>query len=247
MVDKALFLGASSAKGSMHELQVITNNLANINTTGFRADFEEKNQFAMQGKEKDKTRVYSVSDKTYSSFSHGPILNTGRDLDVAVVGEGFISVQSKSGKEGYTRAGDLQIKNGVLTTQSGQVVMGTSGVIALPGDAETVNISSDGTVSAKIKGNNEPVTLNRIKLATPVLSHLQKGDDGLFYTTDGASVPQNDKVKLTVGSLEGSNVNPVETLTDLIELSRQFELHTNLMKTIQEASTKANQIMELPK
>ena len=246
MVDKALFIGTDSAKNAMRELQVLTNNLANINTTGFRADFEAKNQQAITDKGQQ-TRVYSVSSKTYSDFDHGPIINTGRDLDVAVSGDGFLTVQSKTGKEGYTRAGDLEIRNGVLTTHNGEAVMGISGVISFPGDAERVHIGADGTVGVKIKGNNRIITVNRLKLTAPPVSELQKGTDGLFYKTDGSSARPSDKVKLTMGSLEGSNVNPVQALTDLIELSRQFEMHTNLIKVVEDSSTKANQILSLPK
>lgn len=247
MVDKALFLGTSGAQSSMQELQVITNNLANVSTTGFREDFDSRRQLAVGNNVHQQTRVYSQLQKTYASFAPGPIVNTGRNLDVAISGEGFFAVQSKSGQEGYTRAGDFKITNGTLTTLRGEVVKGLSGLITFPEDAERVFIGSDGTVSMNIKGNNQPVLLNRIKTVNPPISQMQKGADGLFYTEDGTAPPPDEKVKLTIGALEGSNVNPVETLTDLIELSRQFQMHTDLMKNVAETATKANQVLELPK
>lgn len=248
MIDKAMYLGTSGASDTMHQLEIVTNNLANVNTTGFRADFESKKQIPIHGKGLE-TRVYSASDQSYSDFNRGPIINTGRDLDVAIAGDGFIAVQTKSGKEGYTRAGDLQIRNGLLTTQSGELVLGNGGVIDFPSSAERMTISEDGTISVKIKGNdNKPININRIKLVNPAPHQLAKGNDGFFYLTgDQTTSHPDEKVRIMPGSLEGSNVNPIETMTRLIELSRRFEMHTNLMKTMQTDSSKANQILELPR
>lgn len=244
MVDKALFLGTSGAKSSMHQLTMITNNLANINTTGFRADYELMKTENVGGGDKQSTRVYSSADKSYSDFKHGPLLHTDRNLDVAIQKEGFIAVQTKEGKEAYTRAGDLQISNGFLTTQSGDLVLGTSGVVSV-GQVEKIAIGDDGTISARVPGEHDLVAVNRIKLTNPPLSDLQKGPDGLFYLSGNAtSSKQDDSIRLVTGSLEGSNVNPVTTLTSLIELSRSFEMHTNLMKTVESLATKANQILE---
>lgn len=244
MVDKALYVAASGANDAMKELGVITNNLANANTSGFRADYEVMKQHQV-GNDPNATRVYSVGSSTYSSFTQGPIANTGRDLDVALAGNGFIAVQSKTGAEGYTRAGDLQIKNGVLTTGNGNVVLSPTGVIQVPLDAERISIGNDGTVNAKLKGQTDMVPLSRIKLVNPPASQLQKGADGLFYLPQGDAAKQDDSIRLTPGALEGSNVNPVETLTSLIEISRQFEMRTNLLKTVQENATKANQLLNV--
>jgi flagellar basal-body rod protein FlgF len=243
-MDKALFLGTHSAKNAMRQLEIITNNLANVSTTGFRADYESVKQFSSNKKE-DQTRVYSMLDKTYSDFKMGPVIHTDRPLDVSIAGDGFIAVQTKLGKEGYTRAGDLQIKDGFLKTQAGDLVLGSGGPIRI-GPVDQISVGEDGTISARMTSNDRNlVALNRIKLVKPPLAQLQKGTDGMFYMVGDQTAKQNDQVKIVPGTLEGSNVNPVQTLTSLIELSRQFELHTNMMKTMQDESSKANQILAL--
>jgi len=247
MVDKALFLGSNGASASMHQLEIITNNLANVNTTGFREDYESMKQYQVKDNG-DQTRTFTMSGQSYSDFRPGPVIKTGRSLDVAISGKGFIAVQSKQqGKEGYTRAGDLQLTtDGFLTTRAGDMVMGSSGPIQIP-QSQNVAIGADGTISAVVKGQTLPITVARIKLTNPPITNLQKGTDGLFYMTGSAGASkQDDKIKLTPGAIEGSNVNPVETLTSLIELSRQFEMHTNLMKNIQDNATKANELLQLP-
>ncbi|MDR3476558.1 MAG: flagellar basal body rod protein FlgF [Gammaproteobacteria bacterium] len=245
MTDKAVYIGMTGAKASMHQLEILTNNLANINTTGFRGDYETFKQSPATTNAKE-SRVFSSIGGTFTDFEHGPVLNTGRDLDVAVSGDGFIAVQSKTGKEGYTRAGSLQLNNGDLLNGAGDFVMGNGGIIHIP-PAEKLDIAADGTVSARLKGTTEMVVIDRIKLVTPATSNLEKGVDGLFYTKDGNRVPTDEKIRLIHGALEGSNVNAVDTLTKLIDLSRNFEVHTNVMKTMQEDSDRANQILALPR
>lgn len=248
MVDKALFLGSNGAGSSMHQLEIVTNNLANVNTTGFREDYEAVKQFQMKDKSGNPARTFAASGQTFSDFRPGPMIQTGRNLDVAVSGKGFIAVQSKmKGKEGYTRAGDLQLTtDGFLTTRSGDFVMGSGGPIQIP-QSTNINIGADGSISAIVKGQTTPITVSRIKLVDPPISDMQKGTDGLFYlTSDAGTIKQSDLVKLVPGAIEGSNVNPVETLTSLIELSRQFQMHTNLMKNIEDNATKANQLLQLP-
>lgn len=246
MVDKALFLGSNGESASMHQMEIITNNLANVNTTGFRADYQAMKQFDSKGKGDD-SRTYAASGQTYSDFTPGPIIHTDRDLDVAVSGKGFIAVQSKTGKEGYTRAGDLQISDtGFLTTRSGQYIMGEGGPIQIA-QSKKISIGEDGTISSLLPGASESVIINRIKLTNPDITQLQKGTDGLFYMNGGAADAKLDSsVKIIPRAIEGSNVNPVETLTTLIELSRQFEMHSDLVKNLSDNADKANEILQLP-
>lgn len=244
MVDKALYVGTSGAQNVMSEMSIVTNNLANSSTTGFRADFETMKQLPI-GQDSKHTRVYGAADRSYSDFTPGPTIMTGRDLDVSLSGNGFIAVQSKTGEEGYTRAGDLKIEDDLLKTQSGDLVLSTSGVIRMPEDVQRMSIGTDGTISALIKGQSTPITLNRIKLTNPKLSELKKGTDGLLYSTTGTPSKQDDSIRIASGSLEGSNVNPVENLTTLIELSRRFEMNMNMMKTFQDNAAKANQLLNL--
>lgn len=246
MVDTALFVGMTGAKQSMHSLRVISNNLANANTLGFRADYETiktvpTNQNKMQ------TRIYSRPDKTYSDFKQGPIIKTGGDLDIAINGQGFIAVQTKEGKEAYTRAGNLQItKDGLLVTGKGDVVLGSNGVMTIP-PSNRISIGERGTISVQPRGQspNELTTLGNIKLVDIPHNQLQKGVDGLFYLSEGASATASDAVRITSGALEGSNVDPVRALSELIDISRQFEMHTKLMKSIEDNSGKSNQLLNI--
>lgn len=242
-MDRAAYLGMHGAKSSMHQLEIITNNLANANTPGFRADFEVTKQQTVN-EQGQQTRVFSTLDSTYIDFKPGPVINTGSDLDIAISGDGFLAVQTKNGGEAYTRAGNLQLTNeGILTTSNGDMLLGDSGLISIP-PAEKISIAKDGTVSARLIGTTELVTIDRIKLANPVLSDLQKGESGLFYLKTGDTAIRDNNIQITQGALEGSNVNTIETLTKLIDLSRHFEQQTNLLQTLSENATKANQILE---
>ena len=247
MVDTALFVSMSGAKETMRSLQIITNNLANANTIGFRADYESMkpftaNQNAMQ------TRVYSSAGSTYSDFSQGPIIDTGNDLDIALSGPGFIAVQTKDGKEAYTRAGNLKVtQDGVVVTGKGNVVLSDKGVINIPLSTK-VSINEHGEVSARLLGQSETqiTRLGNIRLVDVPVNALRKGEDGLFHLMDeNTSAIPSTTVKVTQGALEGSNVDAVMALTQLIDTSRQFEMHTKAMKSIEEDSVKSNQLLDV--
>lgn len=245
MIGPALFVASGVAKEEVNKLALLTNNLVNANTPGFRRDFEAtqtyKTKAGVQGLD------YSQKGKVYSIFKAGPVVQTGRDLDVAIAKEGFIAIQTKTGKEAYTRAGNFQIKNNLLTTGGDDLVLGRGGVINIPSNVERISIGEDGTISAKIKGEPNPVAINQIKLTNPPLDKLTKNPEGSFSLVEGASAPIDNNIKLISGSLEGSNVSPVETLTELVELSRGFEMQMNLMKNIETNSSKANEILEIPR
>lgn len=244
MIDKAAYIGMDGAKSNMNKLAMLTNNLANVNTTGFRADAEVVKPYNI-GLNDNETRVYSTISDTYTDFKRGPVLATGRELDVAMESDGFIAVQSKTGKEVYTRDGSLEIsKGGFLTTKTGELVLGNGGPINVP-PAEKFTIAADGTVSAKFVGSNDIVTIDKIKLVNPPTSSLQKGQDGMFYTANGSPAVVDINLKVIPGALEGSNVNAIETLTQLIDISRSYEIHTNLVKSLSDNASMANQILSL--
>lgn len=120
------------------------------------------------------------------------------------------------------------------------------GVISVPEQAERLSIAADGSVSVKLKGVMDPTVVGRIKLVNPPDGSLHKGTDGLIYpVNEGVTVEEDEKVRLIPGALEGSNVNTVKALTDLVEVSRQFEMQARLMKSIQENADNANGIISL--
>lgn len=243
-MDKALFVGNNAERNSMRQLEIITNNLANSSTTGFREDLAVMEKYAVNSQAKNQTRSYSMINSTQSNFQPGPIIRTDRDLDVAISGEGFFTVQSKSGKEAYTRAGDLEIQNGILTSKAGDIVLGTSGPISL-GNAQKMSIGPDGTISVLMPGEKDFQVINQLKLTKPPISELHKDNDGLFYTSTGQPLPHDNSIKLQPRALEGSNVNPIMTLTNLIEISREFEINSNFMKTLDGTAAKSNEVLDL--
>lgn len=248
MVDRALFVDMAGAKGAMQELSIIANNLANANTVGFRADYEAV-QADKEMSDSDSTRINPYQERTYSDFKSGALNYTGRDLDVAVNGEGFIAVQTKEGKEAYTRAGNLEINSkGLLVNSRGDLVLGSGGVIAIP-QAQRLSINQYGGILAQLPGQGERdlVTVAKIKLVKPDTSKLQKGPDGLFYMMDGGKVKESNTVRLSPESLEGSNVDTVRSMVELINISRQFEMHTKLMKSVEDNAVRSNQLLDITK
>lgn len=246
MTDRAIFLGMAGAKDSMFQLDLIANNLANANTIGFRADAAILKTKHTVNDDKD-TRSSTQLVKTYSDFKPGPMISTGRNLDVAIDGAGFIAVQTKEGKEGYTRNGNLQINaDGFLVTGKGDLVLGDAGIISVP-QSQHININRHGAISSQLSGEtpNNIVILDNIKLVNAPLDKLQKGADGLFHMIDEGHAQKSQDVRLVPETLEGSNVDTVKSMVDLIDVSRRFEIHTKLMKMIEDNSFRSNQTLNI--
>ena len=239
-MDKMLYTALNSARQATQAQAAIAHNLANVNTSGFKSQLNTFTSWHVSGPGYN-SRVMGVQDADDIDLKPGTLSTTDRELDVAVNGDGFIAVQTKDGTEAYTRAGDLRVDSlGRLTTRTGFAVLGNGGPIALP-PAEKIEIGLDGSISVVPVGQT-PETLvvaDRIKLVNPDLKTLTKNADGLLQTTGGAVLPADAKVQLESGVLEGSNVNAVGQMIQLITNARNFETSVKLMneaKTTDEAS-----------
>ncbi|WP_227368213.1 flagellar basal-body rod protein FlgF [Halomonas sp. M20] len=242
-MDRLLYTAMSGAKQSMDLQAVINNNLANVATPGFRAELQALRSVPVQG-DGLATRTVVAATTPGSDFSHGAINTTGRELDVAIDGDGWLAVQTDDG-EAYTRRGDLQIDaNGVLTNM-GRPVQGDGGPIIVPLGSQ-VSIGSDGTLSALVAGG-EPNTMGpvgRIKLVNPERGSLLRGEDGLFRPKAGPGVLQADEnVRVVSGALEGSNVSATETMVAMIDSARRYDMQMKNIESVDENAQRANSLL----
>ncbi len=246
-MDRSLYISMSGARETMIAQSVTANNLANASTVGFKADLVQARAMPVFG-DGLPSRAYAMSERPATDFAPGMQNATGRELDIAVHGEGWIAVQAPDGAEAYTRAGDLRISaNGLLTTGAGHPVLGDDGgPIAIP-PSEKIEIGADGTISVRPVGQDPNVLaeVNRIKLVNPALADLTKGGDGLLRLKEGGDAPPDANVQLASGVLENSNVNTVGALVDMIALARRFELQIKAMKTAEENDEVAAQMMKM--
>ncbi|HEY8035349.1 MAG TPA: flagellar basal-body rod protein FlgF [Methylobacter sp.] len=248
-MDRSLYIAMSGAKQSLQAQNSNANNLANMQTTGFKSDLEWFRSRPVTGAGYP-TRVYAMVEKPGTDFTPGAMQTTGRDLDVAINGEGWIAVQGGDfdSKEAYTRAGDLRITpEGLLKTGAGLQVLGQDGPITIP-PAEKVTIGSDGTVSIIPLGSGNATTtvqVGRIKLVKPDIKDVEKQGDGLLHTKSGQPLAASADVSLNSGILEGSNVNGFVAMTEMLELSKNFELQTKVMKTVDDNSAMSAKLMQM--
>ena len=246
-MDKALYISMSGAKQSMLAQRAHSNNLANVNTTGFKNDFAQARSMPVYG-EHHPTRAYAMTERPGTNFQQGPLNETGRELDIAIKGEGWIAVQAPDGSEAYTRAGDLQTdSNGILRTGSGLAVLGNGGPIAVPPSAK-MEVGADGTISVIPLGQpaDAIAEVDRIKLVNPDSDTIEKGLDGLVRVKgDNPPAAIDGNVRLEPGFLEGSNVNAVESLTEILSLARQYELHVKVMSTADQNSEAAARLLQI--
>lgn len=247
-MDRLIYTAMTGAKHVMDQQATVSNNLANASTTGFRAQLDSFRAVPVVSDSALPTRTFVVNATVGSDFESGPIETTGRSLDIAVRGSGWLAVQSADGSEAYTRNGSLKVSdNGLLQTSGGQTVQGDSGgPIAIPPDT-TVSIASDGTVST-ISTDTKPGPANiigRIKLVNPDTKQMVRGDDGLFRLQSGTPADNDANVRVADGALEGSNVNPVDAMVNMISLARNFDMQMNLLKNAENNAAKATQILAL--
>lgn len=247
-MDRLIYTAMSGAKQVMVQQAGVAHNLANAGTTGYRAQEHRFRAVPLVGPGVP-ARAFVADASVADVLEEGPMIATGRPLDVAVKGPGWIAVEAPDGREAYTRAGNLKTDaNGLLQTSSGLNVLGEGGPISLPPD-NNISIADDGTVSAVPRPGagaiNNANVVGRIKLVNPPAADLVRGDDGLFRTRNGDPAPVDETVRLASETLEGSNVNAVDAMVRMISLARQFEMQIKMLQTADANARAASQLLSI--
>jgi flagellar basal-body rod protein FlgF len=244
-MDKLLYVAMSGAKETLATQEANNYNLANANTTGFKASMSAFQSRSVSGPG-FASRAYATAGTVGWNSAQGEQQNTGNSLDIAVQGAGYIAVQDTAGAEAYTRAGDLHLdQDGQLVTAGGRPVLSDSGPIVVP-PATSIAIGADGTVSVVPQGQtpNTVAAVGRIKLVNPATSQLGRGTDGLYRTTDGQPAEADANVQVASGVLESSNVNIPGCLVSMIELSRRFELQVKAIHTAEDDGQSSTKLLQ---
>lgn len=245
-MDRLIYTAMTGAKHVFMQQAGTANNLANASTIGFKAQ-EHRFRAVPVLSEAMPTRAFTVDASVSDVFDEGPLMFTGRNLDVAVQGRGWLAVQLPDGSEAYTRAGSLDVDvTGLLQTKSGYNVAGDGGPITVPPD-NRVEIAPDGTISVvpTFGTPNNANAIGRLKLVNPPEADLVRGADGLFRLRDGQAAPADERVRVASGVLEGSNVNVTDAMVNLISLSRQFEMQVKMLQTADTNAQRADQLLSL--
>lgn len=240
-MDALIYTAMSGAERTLKAQQVHANNLANLDTGGFRANLEVSTSQAVPGGYGFDARHVGRLQSDSILTRQGTIKQTGRDLDVAVIGDGFLAVQDGDG-EAYTRAGSLTLSaEGALTSQ-GRPVLGDGGAIVLP-QFSRVAIAADGTISIQAPGQANMQPVDKLKLVRPEASELTKNEAGLIVTRAGGDLPSDPAVKLQGGALEGSNVSAVEEMVATMSLNRDFDMQMKLYKAADSMADSGNRLI----
>lgn len=246
-MDRALYVGMSGATQTMRAQAANNHNLANASTVGFRAELIASQAAAVNGAGLP-TRVNSQSLDAGWDSSSGSMMQTGRELDVALRPDRWLAVQARDGSEAYTKAGDLSVDvNGQLRTGSGLAVLGDGGPLSLPPSTQ-VSIGNDGTVTVIPQGQAAaaPAVVGRLKVVAAQPQQLQRGVDGLFRpSSPDQKLDAAPGDVLASGVLEGSNVNLADTMVTMIQLARQFELQTKVMHSADDNASASTSLLKM--
>lgn len=247
-MDRLIYTAMTGASQTLSRQAAVAHNLANVSSTGYRAEEHRLRAVQVNSNAQPKglpTRAFAVDASTHTDFTPGPMMHTGRQLDIAVQGKGWIALQMPDGSEAYTRDGNFELNvNGIVQTRNGIPVQGDGGPIAVPPDVK-LSVGVDGTISAlpESGAQNTVSVIGRFKLVSPPDADLVRGEDGLFRLRDGGAAPAEERVKVAAGSLEGSNVNPAEQMVSMISLARQFEMQMKMLSTADANDKAATQIL----
>lgn len=218
-MDRLIYTALSGASQTLYEQQISANNLANVNTNGFRADMAMATNDKVKGGGFD-TRYMAQEGASGVNDSTGVAEKTERPLDVAIQGSGYIAVQDKNGNEVYTRNGNIQ--------QDDQGQLTIDGTLSVTPD--------DGDVTATMD-------IDRLKLVDIPVANLAKNPEGMLVTADGVPAQRDENIKVSGGFLEGSNVSAVSEMMSSIAMNRQFEAQIKMMKTAEDISDAGNRLL----
>lgn len=241
-MDRLIYTAASGAGRVFNAQQVRANNLANINTHGFRADMERAQAFSVPGNGFD-SRTMVEAQSAGTRFDAAELQTTGRELDLAIRGGGFFTVQLPEGDEAYTRSGAIE------RTENGDLMIGGLPVLADGGDVMNVPLYSsiefgdNGLVNIVPEGEVLAVEVGRLKLVNPPVQDLGKLENGLFVTNGREPLNDDETVMMVSGFLEQSNVVAVEEMVASMQLSRNFEMQLKMMQTAEKIAEAGNRLI----
>lgn len=244
-MDRLIYVAMTGAKQAEYRQSIVANNLANTATTGFRADLAAARAVPVIGGAGISTRAYVLEQSAGADLTGGPFQQTGRELDAAIMGEGWFAIQSATG-EAYTRSGSFVTDaSGLLKTFSGQIVQGENGPLTIPENTQP-SIAPDGTISAVDLSNpTQVVEVGRLKLVNAPSAEMEKGLDGLFRRRNGEAAQADPNVRLAIRGLEGSNVNAVDQLVNMISTQRHYDMQIKLLQTVDQNSRSAASLLTL--
>jgi len=245
-MDRLVNTALTAMRGAMARQASVANNLANVNTVGFRAGVANAETRWIKGDTFD-TRAQASEQVIAADMAQGAVTSTGNPLDVAVDGDALLTVQAADGSEAYTRRGDLKVTDsGLLTTGDGLAVLGEGGPIVLP-QMDSISIAQDGSIWGVPQGGDpaNPQQVDKLKLVNAAGSGIAKGKDGLFREVNGGALPSDPLATVTSGSLEGSNVNATAALIQMIEASRAYETQVKMIDTAKQLDDGGASLMRL--
>ena len=245
-MDRLVYTALSGMKASMDRQRVISSNMANAQTLGFRAEMLDQRPVTIKG-ESLEVRAMQKAEVRGARMDAGEQMQTGQPLDIAINGPALMAVQAADGSEAYTRRGDLSLSpTGLLVNGEGYPVMGDAGPITVPLGMNP-SIADDGSVMIADPAVPEqaPQPVGRIKLAAWEGSPVAKGLDGLFRVEGGGILPADEQATVITGSLEQSNVKPTEVLVEMIDAQRLFAMRSKLVATARDVDESSAQLMRL--
>ena len=243
MLDRFAFTSMTGAKHAMGQLANTANNMANVQTPGFREMLSTFRAVPVNGASAD-SRAFVVDSTAGVDFTPGTITTTNNPLDVAIRRRGMLTLMSDNAGEVYTRAGRLSVDEfGILRGAQDLPVKGEQGPIRLPEGFSQVQIQPNGAVYAVLRGESEPTLIDHIKLVDPADRDLTRRGDGLFEARQ--QQPADTWVRLESGALEMSNVNVAQAMVQMIEQNRLFDLNIRMVQTAEQNSRNASQLVSL--
>jgi flagellar basal-body rod protein FlgF len=237
-MDRLVFTSNATIKEQATARQVLVNDLANVSTVGFKSSYDSALQSVkVEGPGFDTRFQAQTIARDLIRMEPGPVMATGRPMDVALAGNAVLTVQAPNGDLAFTRRGDLKLNiQGQLENGSGHLVLGEGGPITIP-PGLTVNINPDGSIYARDPAQVGPaadVLIDRLRLRDVTNVSLGRRGDGLFKVSekpDGTDIALGDQLpKVIPQALEGSNVSAIEAMTRLIDQSRSFETQIRIIK-----------------
>jgi flagellar basal-body rod protein FlgF len=245
-MDRLIFTAASGMTAAMTRQRVVAANLANAQTIGFRAETLQSTPMTLDGPQLQ-VRAMNQTQVRGANMKPGSIIETGNPLDIAMMGDAMLTVQTSDGGEAYSRRGDLTVSaTGVLQNGDGLPVMGQNGPITVPPGAKVAISPEGGVMVANPDTPDEPpAQVDKLKLTNWRGSRIEKDLNGLFRVSGGGVLPVDETAGVMVGSLEQSNVQPTEVLVEMVEAQRSFDIRTKLISTARELDEGGASLMRI--